>query len=187
MPRGAPLRVLTEEVLAVCRRGIVRHGVHRLEHVRIIESRSRNRCYAGGGGLIGNLLALLLELLLELLLHMMLLLLLLLLCLSQLLLLLHLLGEGLLLEEMGRLALQFLHARLVFLVEDALLLGEGILTSACASRSLAATQSLPCCPMWACCCVSWTRSAFNWRRRSSSCSSAVLGGVMLWNTVGVAR
>ena len=61
-----------------------------------------------------------LELLLELLLHKLLLLLLFLLRLSQLLLLLHLLGEGLLLEHLGRLALQFFHARLVRLIEDAL-------------------------------------------------------------------
>ena len=61
-----------------------------------------------------------LELLLELLLHKLLLLLLFLLWWSQLLLLLDLLGEGLLLEHLGRLALQFFHARLVRLIEDAL-------------------------------------------------------------------
>ena len=69
-----------------------------------------------------TLLGLQLELVLELLLHK-LLLLLFHLCLSQLLLLLHLLGEGLFLlrlKELGCLALQFFHARLMGSIEGAL-------------------------------------------------------------------
>ena len=84
------------------------------------QSRSRKWCHAGWGGLDDTLLGLQLELMLELLLHKLLLLLLFLLRLSQLLLLLHLLGEGVLLEHLGRLALQFFHARLVRLIEGAL-------------------------------------------------------------------
>ena len=65
-----------------------------------------------------------------------------LLSLRQLLLLLHLMGESLLLEELG-LALQVLHARPTFQLEGALLLRE----SAWSWRSISAAQLLTFCCM----------------------------------------
>ena len=78
--------------------------------------------------------------------------------LRHLLRLLHLVSVSLLLEGLG-LALQFLHGSLMFQLEGALLLLQN-------ARSQTAL------------------SASSWRRCSSTCSSASLGGVRLRNTVG---